>query len=190
MNRGMICCTVKPAAEVPSMRYELYYWPMIQGRGEYVRLALEEAGARYADVARRGNGMAAMTRIMEARKGTPPFAPGMQQLDPVGIRHPQQARFGQKAVGPRPMGAEQPKQARPLGQARKPVAQVALDPTIIGAFPHAFQAKQHSQCYQFTWIQSGLAVFGYIAQLGIYLQEQFQHKIFSGHKARSALLVG
>ena len=57
------------------MRYELYYWPSIQGRGEYVRLALEEAGARYADVARRGNGMAAMTRMMEAGKGTPPFAP-------------------------------------------------------------------------------------------------------------------
>jgi len=67
--------SVNPAAEVPSMRYELYYWPMIQGRGEYVRLALEEAGARYADVARRGNGMAAMTRMMEAGKGTPPFAP-------------------------------------------------------------------------------------------------------------------
>ena len=57
------------------MRYELYYWPMIQGRGEYVRLALEEAGAGYADVARRGNGMSAMTRMMEAGKGTPPFAP-------------------------------------------------------------------------------------------------------------------
>ena len=27
------------------MRYQLYYWPMIQGRGEYVRLALEDAGA-------------------------------------------------------------------------------------------------------------------------------------------------
>src|SRR5437868_199145 len=67
--------SVKPAAEVPSMRYELYYWPMIQGRGEYVRLALEEARAGYVDVARRGNGMAAMTRMMEAGKGTPPFAP-------------------------------------------------------------------------------------------------------------------
>ena len=57
------------------MRYELYYWPMIQGRGEYVRLALEEAGAGYVDVARRGNGMSAMTRMMETGKGTPPFAP-------------------------------------------------------------------------------------------------------------------
>jgi glutathione S-transferase len=57
------------------MRYELYYWPGIQGRGEYVRLALEEAGADYADVARGDRGMAAMMRMMEARKGTPPFAP-------------------------------------------------------------------------------------------------------------------
>ncbi|MGZ8300180.1 MAG: glutathione S-transferase, partial [Rhodoplanes sp.] len=34
------------------MAYELYYWPTIQGRGEFIRLALEEAGARYVDVAR------------------------------------------------------------------------------------------------------------------------------------------
>src|SRR5205814_2564779 len=57
------------------MRYELYYWPGIQGRGEYVRLALEEAGADYADVARSERGMAAMMRLMEPRSGTPPFAP-------------------------------------------------------------------------------------------------------------------
>jgi glutathione S-transferase len=57
------------------MRYELYYWPGIQGRGEYVRLALEEAGADYADVARGERGMAAMMRLMEARDGIPPFAP-------------------------------------------------------------------------------------------------------------------
>ena len=57
------------------MRYELYYWPSIQGRGEYVRLALEEAGADYADVARGERGMAAMMRMMEEKSGTPPFAP-------------------------------------------------------------------------------------------------------------------
>jgi glutathione S-transferase len=56
------------------MRYELYYWPSIQGRGEYVRLALEEAGADYADVARGERGMAAMMRMME-QGSTPPFAP-------------------------------------------------------------------------------------------------------------------
>jgi glutathione S-transferase len=57
------------------MRYELYYWPGIQGRGEYVRLALEDSGADYADVARSDRGMAAMIRMMAARSGTPPFAP-------------------------------------------------------------------------------------------------------------------
>ena len=55
------------------MRYELYYWPQIQGRGEFVRLALEEARADYADVARQ-RGMGAMMKMMEA-SGTPPFAP-------------------------------------------------------------------------------------------------------------------
>ena len=57
------------------MKYELYYWPEIQGRGEYVRLALEEAGAAYVDVARGPRGTAAMMKMMDAHEGTPPFAP-------------------------------------------------------------------------------------------------------------------
>jgi glutathione S-transferase len=56
------------------MRYELYYWPSIQGRGEFVRLALEEAGAGYADVARQPEGVAALTRLLQGG-GHPPFAP-------------------------------------------------------------------------------------------------------------------
>ena len=56
------------------MKYELYYWPEIQGRGEYVRLALEEARATYVDVARGARGTAAMMKMMDAH-GTPPFAP-------------------------------------------------------------------------------------------------------------------
>lgn len=57
------------------MRYELYYWPDIQGRGEFVRLALEEARAAYVDVARE-RGTAAMMAMMETDAGaTPPFAP-------------------------------------------------------------------------------------------------------------------
>jgi glutathione S-transferase len=55
------------------MRYELYYWPSIQGRGEYVRLALEEAGAGYLDVARQ-RGVPVMMRMMDT-SSTPPFAP-------------------------------------------------------------------------------------------------------------------
>jgi glutathione S-transferase len=58
------------------MRYELYYWPSIQGRGEFVRLALEDAGADYDDVARKPKGMTAMMRLIESRAVEhPPFAP-------------------------------------------------------------------------------------------------------------------
>jgi len=61
------------------MRYELFYWPSIQGRGEFVRLALEAAGADYVDVARargRGLGVEAMVRLLEGQElRRPPFAP-------------------------------------------------------------------------------------------------------------------
>jgi len=55
------------------MRYDLYYWPMVQGRGEFVRLALEDAGAAYRDVARGANGMARLVRFM-GRYARAPFA--------------------------------------------------------------------------------------------------------------------
>ncbi|MDA8108106.1 MAG: glutathione S-transferase [Betaproteobacteria bacterium] len=58
------------------MRYELYYWSGIQGRGEFVRLALEQAGADYVDVARQPGGEAAMLRLLEGRGlAAAPFAP-------------------------------------------------------------------------------------------------------------------
>ena len=62
------------------MRYELHYWPSIQGRGEFVRLALEEGGADYVDVARlpeaQGGGAHALARWFAARDRThPSFAP-------------------------------------------------------------------------------------------------------------------
>lgn len=58
------------------MRYELFYWPMIQGRGEFIRLALEDAGADYVDVARHPGGMEAMMALMDSAEVVrPPFAP-------------------------------------------------------------------------------------------------------------------
>ena len=58
------------------MRYELYYWPRIQGRGEFVRLALEDAGADYTDVAREPGGMDVMMELLCSRTSPkPPFAP-------------------------------------------------------------------------------------------------------------------
>jgi glutathione S-transferase len=60
--------------------YELYYWPSIQGRGEFVRLALEEAGAPYVDVARlpesENGGVRALKRFLDGGEaGLLPFAP-------------------------------------------------------------------------------------------------------------------
>ncbi len=61
------------------MAYELYYWDGIQGRGEFVRLALEEAGAEYIDVTRqsgRGMGTGAMLELMKSKhEPHVPFAP-------------------------------------------------------------------------------------------------------------------
>ena len=62
------------------MTYELYYWPGIQGRGEFVRLALEEAAAEYRDIAllseEQGGGVPAMMRLLESEElERPPFAP-------------------------------------------------------------------------------------------------------------------
>ena len=62
------------------MKYELYYWPYIQGRGEFVRVALEDAGADYNDVARGreedGEGTPALLSIMNSKDAErPPFAP-------------------------------------------------------------------------------------------------------------------
>jgi glutathione S-transferase len=61
------------------MPYELYYWPTIQGRGEFVRLALEELGQSYVDVARRpgrDGGVPAMMTLLDGKRVRhPPFAP-------------------------------------------------------------------------------------------------------------------
>src|SRR5882672_951382 len=56
------------------MRYELYYWPSIQGRGEFVRLALEVADADYVDVARLPPGAAAIASLLEGKSPRAPFA--------------------------------------------------------------------------------------------------------------------
>lgn len=56
------------------MAYELFYWPSIQGRGEFVRLALEEAGVEYVDVARGPKGVERLMAALE-EDAKPAFAP-------------------------------------------------------------------------------------------------------------------
>lgn len=65
--------------------YSLYYWPSLPGRGEFVRLVLEQAGAPYDDVARRGAapsaGVAAMMAVLQAP------GPGLRPLAPPVLVH-------------------------------------------------------------------------------------------------------
>lgn len=74
------------------MKIKLYYWPTIQGRGELVRLALEDAGARYVDVARlpkkEGGGVDALFTMMQ-KAGAPvrPFAPPFLEIGKLVVAH-------------------------------------------------------------------------------------------------------
>lgn len=67
-------------------RYELYYWPGLPGRGEFIRLILEEAGADYVDVARlpeaQGGGAQAVVRMLRQAPGpVAPLAPPILKLN-------------------------------------------------------------------------------------------------------------
>ena len=68
------------------MRYQLYYWSAIQGRGEFVRLTLEEAAADYVDVAREPGGETEMMRLMQSEEiARPAFAPPFLKADELLI---------------------------------------------------------------------------------------------------------
>ncbi len=88
------------------MRYELYYWPEIQGRGEFVRLALEEAGADYVNVARRSGGIDKMLALMaSARLDHRPFAPPFLRAGKLVIAQTANILFylgGRHGLAPRP----------------------------------------------------------------------------------------
>lgn len=65
---------------------ELYYWPGIQGRGEFVRLLLEDAGTPYTDVARERGGMEKMRRFLDGKEpGLRPFAPPFVVVDDLVV---------------------------------------------------------------------------------------------------------
>jgi glutathione S-transferase len=84
-------------------RYELYYWNGIQGRGEFVRLAFEEAGVPYVDVARlppkKGGGDIAIQRLLEGEgPGLLPFAPPLLKVGELVLAQVANILF---FVGPR-----------------------------------------------------------------------------------------
>ena len=66
---------------------DLYYWPGLPGRGEFVRLALEAGKIPYRDVAIEAgdDGMALLSRDLAEPRETPPFAPPYIVVDGLVI---------------------------------------------------------------------------------------------------------
>ena len=87
------------------MRYQLFYWPEIQGRGEFVRLALEDAGAEYDDVARRPGGMERMMAMMRRPRQAPALraavSQGRQARHRAGRQYPVLSRPAPETCAPR-----------------------------------------------------------------------------------------
>jgi glutathione S-transferase len=68
------------------MTYELYYWPEIQGRGEFVRLVLEDADCAYVDVAREPGGYDRIEAVLAGEHdGVLPFAPPVLYAGPIVV---------------------------------------------------------------------------------------------------------
>jgi glutathione S-transferase len=68
------------------MRYELYYWPEIQGRGEFVRLVLEDADCDYVDAAREPGGYDRIEAVLGGeRDGVLPLAPPVLYAGPIVV---------------------------------------------------------------------------------------------------------
>lgn len=70
------------------MRYELYYWPGIPGRGEFVRLALEDVGADYVDIVREDGGLATVSQGLDFDTNPrAPFAPPYLRAGEIEVSH-------------------------------------------------------------------------------------------------------
>jgi len=83
-----MCASAPRGGKEHAIAYELYYWPGSQGRGEFVRLALEDAGAPYVDVARGKDGVGAMTRLMrDHAEPRIPFAPPFLKDGDLVVSH-------------------------------------------------------------------------------------------------------
>src|SRR5690349_4634012 len=63
-------------------QYTLHYWPGLQGRGEFVRLAFEEAGVPYLDIARKPGAVDTLRKLLEGKAaGLLPYAPPILEVD-------------------------------------------------------------------------------------------------------------
>src|SRR5262247_1637505 len=116
------------------------------------------------------------------------FPHGMDQLDPIGVRHSQHGGGGQKPGGPRRVRLEEPGQAGALRHLGKQRPVVARQPAIESPRPAAFDGIQQGQRHDFTGVEFGVRVFGNIQHLLVYRVEQCDNKIWGRHRTGSSWL--
>src|SRR5215467_3209226 len=111
------------------------------------------------------------------------FADGVNELDAVGVDHPEHGRSGQE--GPRPvlMRLEKAEEPGALGEARKQGAIVARQPAMERPVPHAFEGMQHPQGDYLTGPEARLRMFGQVVELLIDVAEKSDDEIPGGHTA-------
>lgn len=122
------------------MRYELYYWPGIQGRGEFPRLVLEDAGADYTDVGREKDGVERMRAVMRGDGGAAflPLAPPFLRAGELWLGQSAAiAAFLGERLGLAPSGEAERLVARTIGLTIADLVNEAHDthhPIDVGAY--------------------------------------------------------
>jgi hypothetical protein len=121
---------------------------------------------------------------------TAPFAHRVQQFNAIAIDHPQDRRGGQELVGPGPVGGQEPKQPRPLGQGGKQWPPIPVQPPIKGPIHDPFERKQHAQRHNFARPQGRQGMFGDVGHGVIYPIEHLADKVFRRHALSSLRCIG
>ena len=110
------------------------------------------------------------------------FPARVEQFDAIGVDQTNERRVGHKALGPMPVGVEQPKQTCAHGQLWKQLPVVSLQPAIKGAIAHPFEGEQNGNRDYFAGIETGLRMLLRIGHLIIHAAKQVDDKIFGSHE--------
>ncbi len=114
--------------------------------------------------------------------GTAAFAPGVDQLDAIGVNDPEHRRSGQEDLRPVVMRFEETKEPGAFGKAGKQRPLVACQPAREGSVADAFEGMEEPQGDHLTGPEAGIWVFGDGAYLLVDLVEQRRDKIDGAHR--------
>ena len=107
---------------------------------------------------------------------------GMDEFDAIGVNQADDRRVGQEALGPIPVGIEQPKQTRAAGQLRKQKQALSFQPPIEGTIANPFEGEQDGNRDHFAGIEPGLGMLLCVWHLVIHAAKQVDDKILGSHE--------